>query len=1628
MICLRSFAAASIAACTRAAVAESLALQGCEQIVHPVSLAHIKSGDIGAAQDVGNITVMEFSGDYARNLDAPRQQIAAKFFATHPDQYDFLVVFTTFEFDTGNSTAFYSGIRNDTAGIGLPDFDVSSSYGSEGRLQGYIDMAALTRYAFAPTSPTYHDTIDTLAHELMHRWGVHVRFIDATGNDSTDLLGRDGAHWSYFVDSGASLLYGADWALRPDGSFASVDVRHRFSPLDLYLAGFASEEEVAPFALIRDGSGGAPGDLPQLGATSIGHAEIVDMDQIIEALGPRSPSSVAAQKDFTAAMILVKRSGETVPVERFLNLERFRVRFEQQMAAMTDGRASIRVFTQARSSEVAPPAILQGTGTTPTPGGIAGAIAWLESRQAVDGHWEDRPATATRDTAAVLRAFEELKASSSAIPRARAWIAAQTTANLDQQSWKLVGTHSDDDAHILADARDSSGGYAIEPGWNASNLDTSLVATALADHAQDSAALGSALQMLGTNQNADGSFGVTAPGRGRLLPTLRTSVLLAGQPDADSAARLQRAAGWIAQRQSADGGMRSTQLSSLAETIETYSVMERLHLSAPFSSDSIRSYVTQAQQIGGDWSGSVYLTANAILAVGHNERPNLALAGAPRVLPAQPNDGERVTLKATVTNTGNASVASTQLQWYDGNPELSGIPIGAPVAVRNLAAGERVETTQTWDTTAHAGDHVLWVVVDAAASVEEASEQDNRAQTAVTVLPPSSLPNLLVIGSEFALTPPTVTTLPISVQVSGQIHNIGAQDASAAKIRVYAKPDFAHALAEVVTDIAARSSAPVVMNFVATEPTSVDLVVRADPDNAIPESNETDNELALPLPFGDSLDLDVTSADLAVVSNPALVGRPVQFALALRNLGTTDAPPATLHVDVEQGGVAETIYDAPLQIAAGQTVQRQLEWTPGQPGAAQLRVALDPADQIPEGNESNNNAQLNFAVSALEQADLTFASGGLQFEPNPALEGQPLMATLGVRNLSSVATGEFRVALYAQDPQLGSAPLAATTIASLPGSDTTTVSIHVAGLGLIGDQRLFAKIDADDQIAEIDETNNVVVGPLRSVPLPDASISVADIAQSPITFDYQSDGLRIAKHQGNAETRYQYDQQSLLAETNAIGNTLTRYHYSDTQLLSRTEAGSTPVQRHYLLDALGSPIALLTQQGAVSSRTRYDAWGQIVSQQDQNGLVTHPNTDGAYAELPSADQQPIGFTGYIKDVESGLYYAKARYYDPRIARFTTQDPEEGKPMQPPSLHRYLYAYANPTVYTDLSGRCIWDGCLVEGAVLAGVIGWAGSVIHEEWVDQKTFGEAASNPRNIGNGLAVTGTVVSGGTLGIVATTGLVTTGVMIDMASQVAVQGKSLNEVDYAQSVRVGGIGAGVGGVLGPALGAANPLIAGAARTVTGGAAVIGAYQGGTDIGAGFATGNDAQALLGVGEAGLGLAGGAWLRGPLAGSSRPVQQPSAVGAPPAIGIATAPISGETSATAVGKAYHSQRAAARRESNEFTLVNQPILDSSGRAVLVERRVDLSTGEPISTSGMQISRPDAVSYPRRLIVDDKPLDRPISKDQQEIGRFIRAYKESTGELPQTIGIERYDPRTGQPIVTELYTPYDFPIKSD
>jgi RHS repeat-associated protein len=105
----------------------------------------------------------------------------------------------------------------------------------------------------------------------------------------------------------------------------------------------------------------------------------------------------------------------------------------------------------------------------------------------------------------------------------------------------------------------------------------------------------------------------------------------------------------------------------------------------------------------------------------------------------------------------------------------------------------------------------------------------------------------------------------------------------------------------------------------------------------------------------------------------------------------------------------------------------------------------------------------------------------------------------------------------------------------------------------------------------------------------------------------------------------------------------------------------------YGYDGAGSVRQLTNTAGTVTGTYEYDAFGNSVS--------TSGSTPNNYL-----------YRGEQFDPDLGLYYLRARYYNPITGRFMSRDSEEGKPSDPKSLHKYLYADGDPVNLSDPSGR------------------------------------------------------------------------------------------------------------------------------------------------------------------------------------------------------------------------------------------------------------------------------------------------------------------------------------------------------
>ena len=64
----------------------------------------------------------------------------------------------------------------------------------------------------------------------------------------------------------------------------------------------------------------------------------------------------------------------------------------------------------------------------------------------------------------------------------------------------------------------------------------------------------------------------------------------------------------------------------------------------------------------------------------------------------------------------------------------------------------------------------------------------------------------------------------------------------------------------------------------------------------------------------------------------------------------------------------------------------------------------------------------------------------------------------------------------------------------------------------------------------------------------------------------------------------------------------------------------------------------------------------------------------------------LKFTAQWQDAATGLYYLRARYYDPTTGRFLTRDPFPGLAALPQTRHPYVYVSNNPVNLTDPAGE------------------------------------------------------------------------------------------------------------------------------------------------------------------------------------------------------------------------------------------------------------------------------------------------------------------------------------------------------
>jgi hypothetical protein len=280
---------------------------------------------------------------FAQNAQLDTVETVRKFYRTHQDNYDQLVMWTDAPL-VQDAFAFETTVANEISGIGVGLFDDARSFGSAGRLRSYVVMDDIAKYPDNPRQKFLgeNNTVSVLGQESGHRWLAFLEFSDRNGNRSTALLGRDQAHWSFFFDSDASVMEGNDIQDNGGGSFETVAAVERYSLLDQYAMGLIPASDVPPFFYVENPTNVTPpreaADAPRVGVRFNGTRRDVLIQDVIAIHGNRNPSSAQAPRVHRQAFLFVVGAGRTPGSAQVDKVDRIRREWESFFFSATNGR------------------------------------------------------------------------------------------------------------------------------------------------------------------------------------------------------------------------------------------------------------------------------------------------------------------------------------------------------------------------------------------------------------------------------------------------------------------------------------------------------------------------------------------------------------------------------------------------------------------------------------------------------------------------------------------------------------------------------------------------------------------------------------------------------------------------------------------------------------------------------------------------------------------------------------------------------------------------------------------------------------------------------------------------------------------------------------------------------------------------------------------------------------------------------------------------------------------------------------------------------------------------------------------------------------------------------------------
>lgn len=215
-----------------------------------------------------------------------------------------------------------------------------------------------------------------------------------------------------------------------------------------------------------------------------------------------------------------------------------------------------------------------------------------------------------------------------------------------------------------------------------------------------------------------------------------------------------------------------------------------------------------------------------------------------------------------------------------------------------------------------------------------------------------------------------------------------------------------------------------------------------------------------------------------------------------------------------------------------------------------------------------------------------------------------------------------------------------------------------------------------------------------------------------VSFTYDGNGSRLTKTAGGNQTTYGWNPANRLVSISGNGVNVQYGYDGDGNRISQTANGAS---YSYFNDTARTLAVVLNEQGPdgaidyqhglglmgvnTATGTEYlsvDGVGSTVTVSEGSAVKANYDYDpwgNLLVPDPLGSKEKYKFAGQALDTAAGLYYMRARFYDPAVGRFLSRDPLEGAAGSPLDRNPYVYARNNGLVFGDPSGMSaepIWN--------------------------------------------------------------------------------------------------------------------------------------------------------------------------------------------------------------------------------------------------------------------------------------------------------------------------------------------------